>query len=140
MPIVMVLLLLLGCCFSLPSVEAMERRSGDRTGGIRRGYDIEYSVAYSVNVSTWRALVGSAATLVLGCATAFCFLAAAFALFGAIVPARWWPALIVVGAAASALLSLMYPRRASLPAIAIDAFLLWGVLIQHWTPAGLGAG
>jgi hypothetical protein len=65
------------------------------------------------------------------------FLAAAAGLFNIVVPANWWMPLIVGGATASVLLyALFFGPNAMLPLL-LDAVLLWGVLAQHWTVAGL---
>lgn len=69
--------------------------------------------------------------------SAAAFMAAVLALFGLFVPAGWWPTLVLVGATTSFLLYVLYLGRwAALP-IAIDAVLLWGVLVQHWSVSGL---
>lgn len=65
------------------------------------------------------------------------FLAAVFCLFGVLVPLAWWHHLIVVSAVSSLLLFLLYCSRWSALPIAIDLLLLWGVLFQGWSAAGL---
>lgn len=66
-----------------------------------------------------------------------CFLAAAGALLGIIVPIDWWTPLIGVGAAASIVLFVLFLSPLSLIPVALNLILLWGVFLQHWTAAGL---
>lgn len=86
------------------------------------------------------AVLGGAAqtvTMLLSGIAGLCFLAGILALFGWLVPAGWLPALIAVGAIASALLYLLYFGVNALIPLAIDAFLLLGVFNLHWTVASL---
>jgi len=76
-------------------------------------------------------------TQLLSVMAGLCFLAAAAALFGWLIPANWWPLLVVVGSAASAALFLLYVGLNALIPPAIDVFLLWVVFGQHWTVATL---
>ena len=62
------------------------------------------------------------------------FLAAAASLLGILVPAAWWPYLVPVAAIASLVLQIVYAGPLAILPILLDAVLLWGVLIQHWTP------
>ena len=66
-----------------------------------------------------------------------CLLASAAALFGLIIPEGWFVPLVVVGTIASILLYVLYLNVYSIAPIAMDAILLWGVLAQQWTVAGL---
>ncbi len=66
-----------------------------------------------------------------------CFLAALLALFGLIIPAEWWGVLVGVAATASLILYTLYFGRWAILPIAIDSFLLWGILIPHWSVASL---
>lgn len=68
------------------------------------------------------------------------FLAAVLGLFGVIVPANWWLPLVVVSGVASILLHVLYFGVWALLPLATDVVLLWGVLLQHWTVAGLRGG
>lgn len=66
-----------------------------------------------------------------------CLLAAAAALLNIAVPADWWLPLVIVGALASTVLFVLYLSPLSLIPIALNLFLLWGAVVQHWTVAGL---
>jgi hypothetical protein len=61
------------------------------------------------------------------------FVAAALALMGWIIPSTWWMPLVLVAVAASSVLFLLYVGPWALIPIAINAVLLWGVLVQHWS-------
>jgi hypothetical protein len=65
------------------------------------------------------------------------FLAAAFALLGWIVPEGWWLPSVLIAAIASIALYVLYFGGNALIPIALDAVLLWGVIVQGWTVAGL---
>lgn len=60
--------------------------------------------------------------------------AAALATAGWIVPAVWWPSLVVGGAIASALTLALFFHPWILLGFAIDAALLWAVLLAEWLP------
>lgn len=60
--------------------------------------------------------------------------AAALATVGWIVPAGWWPNLIVGGAVASVLTLTVFFHPWILLGFAIDAALLWAVLVTEWMP------
>lgn len=60
--------------------------------------------------------------------------AAAFATLGWIVPVAWWPSLVVGGAVASALTLALFFHPWILLGFAIDAALLWTVLVMGWQP------
>ncbi len=68
---------------------------------------------------------------------AACFLGAALALFGILVPASWWTPLVLVGSASSVLLFGLYLGPLAILPLAIDLILLWGVLGQAWSVASL---
>lgn len=78
-------------------------------------------------------------TQVLAVLAGACFLLAALALFGLLVPATWWTALVIVGAVASILLHLLYVGPFAILPLILDGVLLWGVLAQGWTVASLSA-
>jgi hypothetical protein len=84
--------------------------------------------------------LGSVLTPILAAIAGLGFLAAALGLFGVVVPAIWWSPLVLVSAVASILLYVMYFGLNALIPIAIDTVLLWGLLAQHWTVAGLRGG
>ena len=85
-------------------------------------------------------ILGSATkpvTQILSVIAGLCFLASAVALFGWLIPANWWTVPVMVGAVASAILYLLYFSSNALIPLAINAFLLCGILALHWTVAGL---
>ena len=67
-------------------------------------------------------------------------LLAAMGLFWNGIPAAWWPAIVVVSAVASILLYALYFGAWALLPLVLDLALLWGVLLRHWTVAGLRGG
>ena len=80
---------------------------------------------------------GGLVTALLAGIAALGFLASLLALFGWLVPAHWFAPLIVAAAVASILLYVLYFGVFSLLPLALDALLLWGVLAQGWSVAGL---
>ena len=67
--------------------------------------------------------------------TAAMFLGAALSTAGWLVPTEWWPSLVLGGAAASFLtLALFFHPWISL-GLAVDAVLVWAVLVADWLPA-----
>ena len=64
------------------------------------------------------------------------FLLAAGATAGVLVPAAWWAASVLVGAASSALLLGIAFSTTLLLGFAIDIALAWLVIAGPWTPAG----
>ena len=85
-------------------------------------------------------ILGSATkpiTQILSVIAGLCFLASAAALFGWLIPTNWWTVLVMVGAVASAILYLLYFSSNALIPLAINAFLLCGIFVLHWTVAGL---
>ena len=77
---------------------------------------------------------------VLSVIAGFCFLASVAALFGWLIPANWWTLLIIVGSVSSALLFLLYVGLYTILPLVIDAVLLLGVFVWHWTVASLRGG
>ena len=67
-------------------------------------------------------------------ATTALLVAAALAAAGWIVPAAWWPTLVVGGAVASAVTLALFFHPWILLGLAIDAALLWTVLVTGWQP------
>ena len=61
--------------------------------------------------------------------------AAGLATVGWMVPPDWWSALVVGGAAASALTLILFFHPWLVLGLAIDAALLWAVLVMGWSPA-----
>jgi len=78
---------------------------------------------------------GSVLTPLLAGAAGLAFLAAAACLLGWAVPSGWFRPLVGVGLGASGLLYLLYAGPFALLPLALDAFMLWGLLAQRWTPA-----
>jgi hypothetical protein len=62
-------------------------------------------------------------------------LAAALATAGWIVPVGWWRSLVVGGAIASVLTLALFFHPWIVLGFAIDAALLWMVLVADWLPA-----
>jgi hypothetical protein len=76
---------------------------------------------------------GSIVTALLAGIAGLAFVAAAVGLFGVLVPAEWWPAVVLVGVGASALLHALYFRAPSILPLAVDALLLYVVLALQWS-------
>ncbi|MDL1945087.1 hypothetical protein FBQ99_22450 [Chloroflexi bacterium CFX2] len=80
---------------------------------------------------------GGIVTPLLAGVAALGFIASLLALFGWLVPAHWFTPLIVAASIASILLYVLYFGAFSLLPIALDAILLWGVLVRGWSVTGL---
>ncbi|PKQ19854.1 MAG: hypothetical protein CVT66_07975 [Actinobacteria bacterium HGW-Actinobacteria-6] len=78
-------------------------------------------------------------TPLLGIAAATCFLLAAAALIGWLVPAQWFPWLVVAGAVASVGLQVIWISGWAIVPLLVDAVLLWAVLGMHATVTMLRA-
>lgn len=76
-------------------------------------------------------------TPVLGITSAICFLLAALALLRWGVPAQWFGWLIVVGAASSIVLQILWFSGWAVLPLLVDVVLLWAVVAQKITVAGL---
>ena len=61
--------------------------------------------------------------------------AAGLSTVGWLVPADWWSPLVVGGAVASALTLAIFFQPWIVLGLAIDASLLWAVLVIGWSPA-----
>jgi hypothetical protein len=77
--------------------------------------------------------------LVLAATASIGFLVALAALFGVIVPLDWWGPAVVVAAAASGVLFVMYLGPWSLLPLLVDSLLLWGVLVRGWSGQAMAA-
>jgi hypothetical protein len=80
---------------------------------------------------------GALAALLAGVAGLGFLAAAVGLLFGVVVPADWWRALVMVALVASILLYALYFGPLALIPIALDVAILWGVLAQGWSMSGL---
>ena len=80
---------------------------------------------------------GSVITPLLAGLAGLGFLAAVASFFGVVIPVDWWRPLVLVSAVASMLLYALYFGLWALLPIVIDAVLLWGILMQDWSVAGL---
>lgn len=80
---------------------------------------------------------GSVLTPLLAGVAVLAYLAALLSLFGWLVPAGWWRPLVIAGAAASAVLHLLYFSPVMILPLGLDAVLLVGVLVLNWSVAGL---
>lgn len=78
---------------------------------------------------------GGIVTSLLAGIAALGFIASLLALFGWLVPAHWFPPLIIAAAVTSILLYTLYFGAFSLLPIALDLILLWGVITQGWSTA-----
>ena len=76
-------------------------------------------------------------TPVLGIMAAACLLMAAAALWGWMIPAAWFPALVIAGAAASVVLQVMWLSGWAVLPLLVDAALLWAVMASGATVASL---
>jgi hypothetical protein len=65
------------------------------------------------------------------------FLVAAIGIIWNFIPASWWPILITIAAISSILLYVLYFGIWAILPLALDLVLLWGILLRHWTLAGL---
>ena len=72
-------------------------------------------------------------------AASLSFIAAVAALWGVVVPASWWQPAIILGAASSLLLFVVYASPLALIPLIVDAVLIWGVLTQGWSTATVAA-
>jgi len=79
----------------------------------------------------------STLTPVLGIASAASFLMAAAALWGWLVPASWFPWLLVVGALLSIPLQVIWISGWAVLPLLVDALLLWAVFGWHVTVSTL---
>jgi hypothetical protein len=77
--------------------------------------------------------------LVLAAIASLGFLAALAGLFGVILPAGWWPAVVIAASLASGGLFLLYLGPWALLPLLIDGVLLWGLIARGWSVAGLAA-
>ncbi|HBY96736.1 MAG: hypothetical protein M5U01_37725 [Ardenticatenaceae bacterium] len=82
---------------------------------------------------------GSALTPALAGVAGLGFLVAALSLFRLVIPADWWSPLVLVSTVASLLLYALYFGPWALLPMAIDAVLLWGMLVQNWSVISLGS-
>ena len=64
---------------------------------------------------------------------------AGLATIGWIVPASWWPALVVTGTASSLLVLVLFFHPWLVIGVAIDVVLLYLVLVNGWDPFAAGA-
>ncbi|MCZ7662503.1 MAG: hypothetical protein M5U22_05985 [Thermoleophilia bacterium] len=77
--------------------------------------------------------VRDALTPLLGIAAAACFLLAAAALLGWLVPPSWFSSLVVAGAVASMVLQVVWLSGWAVLPLLVDAALLWSVFALHLT-------
>lgn len=79
--------------------------------------------------------------IVLIIATLVTFFLAALSTVGLLVPAGWWAPLVILGAAGSTVLLLLFYSPALLLGFAINLAVVWLVLASVWSPvAGVGRG
>jgi hypothetical protein len=78
-------------------------------------------------------------TPLLAVVSAICFLLAAAALLRRVVPARWFPRLVVAGAMASIALQVIWLSGWAVLPLLVDIALLWAVFGGHVTVENLRA-
>jgi len=78
---------------------------------------------------------GSIVTPILAGIAGLAFLAAAASLLGWFVPVAWLRTLVITGAAASALLYMLYIGPYAILPLALDALILWLVFSPATSPA-----
>jgi hypothetical protein len=111
-------------------------------GGIHVGYLCSRSWPFAGGDSWLAAGLGVAPGVVDDVAavtvlvTFFGFALAALTAVG-LLPARLWRPLIVVASVSSAVVLILFFTVGTLPGLAIDAVLLWAVLVRDWRPAPL---
>jgi hypothetical protein len=76
-------------------------------------------------------------TSALATTAGLCLLGSAAALQGIFIPPESFVPLATIGAVSSIVLFTLYLGPLSLIPIALDLIVLWGVVLQHWTVAGL---
>jgi hypothetical protein len=114
-------------------------------GGIHIGFLCSRSWPFEAGDSWFATGLGSVAGPVEGVAAAlvlvafFGFLCAAATAVG-LLPRRLWRSLVVVASVASAVVLVLFITPGTLPGIAIDAVLLWAVVVRRWTPQPLVGG
>lgn len=102
---------------------------------------------FAVDSKSWLSVIGGlpsqsgglVTTLLAGIAGAGLLVAAA-GLFWNFIPAQWWPAIVLVSAAASGLLYVLYFGVYAIVPLVLDLVLVLGVTLQHWTVSGLRGG
>jgi hypothetical protein len=90
------------------------------------GLQLDPALARSLGV----ALVAVTATLLV---------AAGLATVGWLLPSGWWSGLVISGAVFSMLTLALFFHPWLILGVAIDAALLWAVLVGEWLPFGAGA-
>jgi hypothetical protein len=83
---------------------------------------------------------GSFVTTLLAGLAGLGFLVAALGLFWSGIPSTWWPVLVLVAAAASILLYVLYFGIWAILPLLLDAVLLLGIIFRHWSASGLRGG
>jgi hypothetical protein len=98
---------------------------------------------FAVDSKPWLSCVGGLPaqsgllTAILAGLAGLGFLVSAIGVFWNIIPPGWWPFIIIISAAASILLYVLYFNQWALIPLILDFVLLVGVLFQHWTVVSL---
>ena len=82
---------------------------------------------------------GMSVAMVLAGIASIAFVVAIAGLWGIVIPAAWFGPAAIAGAAASGILFLLYLGPLAIVPLVLDAVILWGVLLQTWTPSSLAS-
>ena len=72
---------------------------------------------------------------VLVCVVALGFVLTGLATAGILIPSGWWQGLVVVSAAASAVVLVLFFNVQLVLGLGLDAVLVWAAFAAIWTPA-----
>jgi hypothetical protein len=133
--IVTLVLLLLGAQFNLTALVPLQ--SGDPPPPWWVGGRLLWPFAVQTRTLLPPGGVLDMLTPILGIVSAACFLLAAAALLRWVVPGRWFPWLIIVGAVLSIALQVIWFSSWAVLPILLDVVLLWAVFGSHVTVGSL---
>jgi hypothetical protein len=97
-------------------------------------WPFELTRSWTVSALGLEAGVARSVGAALVATTVVLFVLAALATVGWLVPASWWAPLVVAGAGSSLLTLALFFHPWLVLGIAIDAGLLWLVLVAGWVP------
>ena len=137
MRILVLALLLLGAHLNLAAIVPLQ--AGDTPPPWWVGGRLLWPFAVKTRTLLPAGDVLNAVTPILAFASAACFLLAVAALLRWVVPEGWFPWLIVTGTGLSIALQVIWFSGWAVLPLLVDGALLWTVLGQHVTVAGLRA-